>query len=142
MNSFLQTARMLSLGKIFYKTGESSKSQKILSNIKTQFTSVEIADEKLMLLSRAARKMMNWDDTVVYWNQMIKTGRFGCYPYIELAKYYEHREKDNRLALEITSKAIKLLEFEREFISVSVYKIQYESLMKRHRRLKSKIDNS
>ena len=133
---------LLSLGRLFYKAGDSIRSQKILSDIKTQFAPREVADEMLMLSSQAAKRTRDWENASQIWMQMIKSGRFGCHPYIELAKYYEHRARDCRRASEFAENAIRLLEFERDFISQSLYKTQYEALLLRRRRLRIKLEKS
>ena len=43
------------------------------------------------------------------WQEMIRTRRGGVQPYIELAKYLEHGERDLRGALETTERALMLL---------------------------------
>ena len=129
----------LSLGRLFYRSGDCARSRQVLANIKTQFVSHDISDDILMISSSAAKKIRDWENAVSIWNQMIKTGRFGIYPHIELAKYHEHRAKSIQGALDITNVALRLLEFQRDYMSSSSYKDQYASLLARRRRLTSKL---
>jgi uncharacterized protein len=140
--SFDDDLLSLSLGRLFFRAGDCERSQKVLANIKTQFASNDISDDMLLISSSAARKIKDWERAISIWNQMIKTGRFGAYPHIELAKYHEHRLKSLQDALDLTNSALRLLEFQRDFISSAVYKTQYESLLTRRRRLLTKLSKA
>lgn len=48
------------------------------------------------------------------WLEMIRRGQMGTFPYIELAKTYEHRDRNYEEALSCTEKALKLTEDEKE----------------------------
>jgi hypothetical protein len=45
-------------------------------------------------------------------------------------------------ALDLTNSALRLLEFQRDFIPSAVYKPQYESLLARRRRLLTKLSKA
>ncbi len=132
----------LSLGQIFFRSGQCDRSRELLSCIKPKFAPREIVDETLRLHSRVARKMKDWDDALKTWNQMLRLGRFGCYPHIELAKHYEHRLKDHKRALDYTNIALRIIEFEREFISSAAYERTLESLKTRRARLINRLGRS
>ena len=130
---------LLSLGHIFYKAGDYDRAKSLLSGIKARFAPEEITNESILLHSHAAKKTRDWDSAVEIWNKMLKMGKFGCYPYIELAKHCEHRLKDYQAALKHTDMAMHYIEFEREFVTPSVYKNLLESLKIRHKRLMKRI---
>jgi uncharacterized protein YprB with RNaseH-like and TPR domain len=132
----------LSLGQIFYRSGQCDRALELLSCIKPQFAPRQIVDESLRLHSRVARKMKDWDDALKTWNQMLRLGRFGCYPHIELAKHNEHRLKDYQRALDYTNIALRIIEFEREFTSPAAYRNRLDSIKKRRARLIAKISRS
>ena len=69
------------------------------------------------------------------WDDMMGSGKFGCYPYIEQAKHLEHRQKNPEAALDLTKAALRLLEFEREFSSDISYTNVLSSLKRRQSRL-------
>jgi uncharacterized protein len=131
---------MLSIGQVLYKAGLCERTRDILSCIKHDYSPRDIVDESLMLLSRAAKKMKDWPTAGEIWEKMLRTGRFGCYPLIELAKLNEHRLKDCQKAFDLTSSAMQIIEFEREFISASKYKVLSDSLKTRRQRLLKKLD--
>jgi uncharacterized protein len=132
----------LSLGRILFKSGQWRRSRELVSCVRPQFAGREIADETLRLHSRAASKMKDWDEALKIWNKMLRSGRFGCYPHIELAKHHEHRLKDHQRALDYTNIALRIMEFEREYVSASTFQKTLAGLKKRQRRLMEKIDNS
>jgi uncharacterized protein YprB with RNaseH-like and TPR domain len=131
---------LLSLGQILYRSGECVRSRDMLACIKPQFASREIVDESLKLHSKTSCKLKDWDDALKIWNQMLRLGRFGCYPHIEFAKHNEHRLRDYRRALDYTNFALRLIEFEREFMSAAVYQNTLKALAKRQRRLLEKLE--
>ena len=114
----------------------------MLADIKRQFAPREINDESLLLKSLAAKKSRDWDTAIDTWKLMLKSGRFGCLPHVELAKHHEHRLKDYKSALNLTLAALKYIEFEQEFVSPAAYQNQLEALKRRHRRLLKKLDSS
>jgi uncharacterized protein YprB with RNaseH-like and TPR domain len=65
------------------------------------------AREKLGALYKKER---DWPQALAVFRQMIRRGEGGTTPFIELAKYYEHVEKDNRRALSYTRGALERLE--------------------------------
>lgn len=133
---------LLSLGNIFYKAGEYDRAKNLLSAIKPRFAPQEIINESIFLQSHAAKKTRDWDSAVEIWGRMLKMGKFGCYPYVELAKHCEHRLKDYKAALNLTNMAMRNIEFEREFIAPAAYKSLLESLKARHKRLLKRIDKN
>jgi hypothetical protein len=130
---------LLSLGRIFFRAGDCRRSQELLANIKPQFAPRDVADQSLMLYSEVARKTKDWENAEQVWSMMLKSGRFGCYPHVEFAKYCEHRLKDPRAALTHTDHALRVMEFEREFATPAKYRAILDSLKRRQARLIQKI---
>lgn len=129
---------LLSLAQILYRSGEYERSRILLDLIKPDFAPEEIADDTILYKSLLAKKARDWETARATWNNMLESGRFGCYPYIELAKHLEHREKNPQAALDLTNKALRLLEFEREFTSDISYANSMSSLKRRRSRLLKK----
>lgn len=132
---------LLSLGQILYRSKEYGRSRILLDSIKPQFAPEDIADETILYKSLLARKAEDWETARAIWNDMIGSGKYGCYPYIELAKHLEHRQKSPKAALDLTNAALKLLEFEREFTSDISYAKVLSVLKKRQSRLLRKISS-
>src|SRR5690606_20737209 len=58
------------------------------------------------LLGTLYKRMGTPDRAVPLWHEMVASGALAPIPHIELAKYYEHQQKDFLLAREWTLKAV------------------------------------
>jgi uncharacterized protein YprB with RNaseH-like and TPR domain len=130
----------LSLAKIMFSCRDYDSAEKILGFIRTDFAENQVNDDALMMRAITARRIQDWDKAQSAWRRMIDCGRFGVFPHIELAKHLEHREKDLDSALQLTGSAMRLLEFERDFLSLTEYKNSLSELKHRHKRLLKKIN--
>ncbi|UCE66308.1 MAG: ribonuclease H-like domain-containing protein [Candidatus Zixiibacteriota bacterium] len=130
----------LSLAKILFTSRDYNTAEKMLGFIKSDFAADTTNDDAMMMKSVTAKRVRDWDKAQSVWKQMIKCGRFGVFPHIELAKHLEHRAKDFHTALDLTNSAMKLLEFERDFFSTADYRKSLGELKYRQKRLKRKID--
>ena len=58
------------------------------------------------VLSASYKKSREWASSVAMWTEMIARGEGGTWPYVELAKYYEHTERDYARALRYAGAAL------------------------------------
>jgi len=130
---------LLSLAELFYKNKNLEKSNQLLERVKPQFCSKETLNDTLMLQAIIAKKTRNWDSAISLWQNMLRAGRFGIYPHIELAKHYEHRLRDFNLALKMTQDAFKVIEIERELESSNTAESHLNALRRRRNRLLRKL---
>lgn len=104
-----------------------------------------IKDTEQKFLEYKAMKKLSWQykrvdryqEAVEIWQEMIKKSTLDTFPYVEMAKFFEHREKDYEQALFYTNQAIELLAKNR-FIKNN-YKKEMENLKHRKERLAKKI---
>ena len=59
-----------------------------------------------MVLSTSYKRSREWAQSVQVWTDMIARGEGGTWPYVELAKYYEHVERDYARALRYAGGAL------------------------------------
>ena len=59
-----------------------------------------------MVLSTSYKRSREWAQSVQVWADMIARGEGGTWPYVELAKYYEHVERDYARALRYAGGAL------------------------------------
>ncbi|MBQ8556845.1 MAG: ribonuclease H-like domain-containing protein [Clostridia bacterium] len=78
-------------------------------------------------------------EAVRIWQEMIHRREGGVTPYVELAKHYEHAEKDYASALDMTRRAIATLAEPSLFEDASVQEAR-NALQYRYERLKRKLD--
>lgn len=62
-----------------------------------------------MYLATSYKKERDWESTIDICENMIASGSCGIWPYIELAKYYEHIDKDLARALRYANGALQVL---------------------------------
>ncbi len=92
-------------------------------------------------LEYKAMKKLSWQykrvdrhqEAVQIWQAMIKKSSLDIFPYVEMAKFFEHREKDYEKALTYTNQAIELLEKNR--VITNNYKKERDALEHRKERL-------
>ncbi|MBQ9252999.1 MAG: ribonuclease H-like domain-containing protein [Clostridia bacterium] len=89
-------------------------------------------------LAHSYRRAGDRAEAAEIWREMIRTHRGGVGPYIELAKYQEHGQRDPGAALETTEKALMLLSEARLTSDDTVQGAQNE-LQYRRQRLKRKL---
>ena len=89
-------------------------------------------------LAHSYRRAGERKEAAEIWRRMIAERRGGVQPYVELAKYLEHGERDLRGALEATERALMLLSEVRLREDPSVQEREKE-LQYRRRRLKRKL---
>ncbi|MCQ2457452.1 MAG: ribonuclease H-like domain-containing protein [Clostridia bacterium] len=89
-------------------------------------------------LARSWRRAGETEEAVKIWQRMIETRKGGVTPYIELAKYHEHRTGDLETALDLTRRAMILLYEPALYAEGSVQDTE-NALKYRYDRLKRKI---
>lgn len=88
-------------------------------------------------LAMSYRKAGEREEAVRIWQGMIARHEGGILPYVELAKYYEHQQKDIPAALEMTAHAMRIMAEPALFDLPSVQETQ-NALQYRYDRLKKK----
>lgn len=89
-----------------------------------------------MTLATSYKREKHWKETVSVCQQMISSGSGGTWPYIELAKYYEHIEKDVSRALSYATGALNY------YLNASLLHqegcAEHEAILRRIERLRRK----
>jgi uncharacterized protein YprB with RNaseH-like and TPR domain len=87
--------------------------------------------DALKFLSLVYKRKGEWERSAALWEDMISwDGRRNTFPYVELAKYYEHRSKDYSKALEMVQRAFETV----DHLNFS----EREALLHRQRRVMTK----
>jgi len=98
------------LGKLFMEHGMIEKATGCLEE------AFKLCDEPLQwetmrFLSLAYKKRGLWERSAALWEDMISwDGSRSFFPYVELAKYYEHGVKDYWKALEMVRRAFEMVD--------------------------------
>jgi uncharacterized protein YprB with RNaseH-like and TPR domain len=101
--------------------------------------------EYLLSYGRVQKKRGCFDEAIATWKQATGYGSLAIEAYVELAKYYEHREKSPAEALHFTQKAISIIEAKLSLTSLEESRAlwdQYGELRHRAKRLFRRVDKS
>lgn len=90
------------VGKTLLRTGYTEKGRRCLKIVGKSSLSAQAH----MVLSLSYKKDRDWQEAVSSWQEMIARAEGGVWPYIELAKYYEHVAKDDEKALSCAQHAL------------------------------------
>ena len=97
-----------------------------------------VGDRASSALAVSYRRSGQREEAAEVWREMVREGKGGAEPYVELAKYEEHIRRDCREALKWTERAIILLSEPRLGGDDTVQEIKNE-LQYRRQRLKRKL---
>ena len=107
---------VFSMGRTLEKQGETAEARKCyrLAAQPVPLTSAARLSEAKCApmanrnLSLMLRRDGDREEAEKIWQDMIRRGQMGIFPYVELAKAMEHREKNYEKALEYTERALKI----------------------------------
>lgn len=138
----LSVNELYNLGIQFEKRKEIEKSIEILERAKKKVNKKEnnykLNEDIAVKLSWQYKRNDDWEKAVSIWENMIKINSGKLFPYLELAKYYEHIAKDFKIALKYVKIAKDLLRDKRVFFDN--YQKKREELNHRLDRLKKKLN--
>ncbi|MFW5999769.1 MAG: ribonuclease H-like domain-containing protein [Halanaerobiaceae bacterium] len=104
------------LGRIYEKEKKISKSIFFYEQAREE-AGTYLLSEIEKRLSWQYKRADRWREAAEIWETMISSGRGGIFPYRELAKYLEHRQKEYRRAEKYVEKALSLLRERRAIIT-------------------------
>ena len=100
---------IFSIGKMFDEEREYEQSTHYYTEALKHNLAEEEALEILRLTSFAYKRQGKWKEAEKIWKEIIERSReFICYPYEELAKYYEHHLKDYQKAEMVVKEALNI----------------------------------
>ncbi len=95
-------ADLYGVGRTLLKAGCKEKGRRCLRIVGRS----SLSSKAHMVLSLSYKKDRDWQEAVSCWREMISRGEGGVWPYIELAKYYEHVARDDKKALSCAQHAL------------------------------------
>ncbi|MGM0420374.1 MAG: ribonuclease H-like domain-containing protein [Bacillota bacterium] len=124
------------LGRLHEKRGSREESIAYLEQARTQVDSRALLTRIDKKLSWQYKRCDQYEAAVAIWNEMVSEQRGALFPWVELAKYYEHQVKDYEKAAELVESAQDYLIQKRYYISG--WKKTAQELEHRLARLKKK----
>jgi len=105
---------LYNMGKYFERNKDWTMAQACIEKASRNLGS-KYKTDSLIRLSMIHKRQEQWSQAVGIWKDIVEDkSMFHLLPWIELAKYYEHKEKNFQTALEYSNRAIKLLSKRRE----------------------------
>jgi uncharacterized protein YprB with RNaseH-like and TPR domain len=101
----LHAAECLGLGKLYEDLGRYPESLRAYERCMTLGPSVELRGVAMRRLSFLYKHLQQRDEAVAIWAALAEEGTHLMFPYLELAKHYEHRVKDYATAAYYTMMA-------------------------------------
>jgi uncharacterized protein YprB with RNaseH-like and TPR domain len=98
----LQAAEWFGLGKMYEDLGKFTESLHAYEHGLALHPSETLRGATLRRLSYLYKHLQQREEAVVIWAQLVQEGTYLMFPYLELAKHYEHRAKDYITAIEYT----------------------------------------
>jgi uncharacterized protein YprB with RNaseH-like and TPR domain len=131
---------LYSLGKFHFSMGNYPESTVCFEQALSKDVPTEWQQVIYLNLAYVHKRRGNIQGATKIWQHLLSQEfPFNFYVYEELAKYYEHREKDYLQALQIIDRAKECLDMNLPFASGFNYQRAVESLKYRRERLKRKI---
>jgi len=123
---------LFGVGKTLLRSGKTERARRCLKILGHS----SMSSQAHMVLALSYKKDKDWNEEVSVCQSMIASGSGGVWPYIELAKYYEHIEKDSQSALTYAQRALSYVLNAAPIVKDS--DIQREQILKRIERLRRK----
>lgn len=99
-------------------------------------------EELACRLSLCFKRQANWEAAVSVWQEMLQERVTSLFPFVELAKYFEHVAQDYSQAQVLVQKALHWLEMREFFHAAEDVQEERQELFHRMRRIKQKISKS
>ena len=121
---------VFSIGKTLEKQGERSEARKcyrlaaqpLPMTSTARLSEIRCAPMANRNLSLMLRRDGERAEAEKIWLDMVRRGQMGAFPYIELAKVREHRDRNYREALSYTERALEITDDDKERAALSVRK--------------------
>ena len=110
---------LFALGRLFGARGEAARSISCLEAAWERGLYAVSEAQAQRELSEAYKRARQHERAVAIWSEMVATGgALSLFPYVELAKYYEHVEKDYVRAAQLAKQALAIAERRRSLAGV------------------------
>lgn len=104
-------ADYLSVGKVFERAGDDYQASACYEEALRRPCDPEDRREALLRLGAVHKRLRMWDAALLVWERMVdEGGESALIALIEMAKFYEHVERDYSSALDVVRNALMLLE--------------------------------
>ncbi len=124
----------LALGSLCLESGRSSEGIEYLREA-SRHSPDALAEEAALKLSFYYKRQGKWEEAVKIWEEAAANNPLNIPALLELAKYYEHRERRFQTALEFTERALVLARMSKNFPAGGHSDCSIQALIHRRNRL-------
>lgn len=107
-NCLEEASDLLGLGRCLEDNGQYERALQVYALALDRSTSLQAHTAVAERLSYLHKRMGNSDAARAVWLNLVERGVTILFPYIELAKHYEHKERDYRKAAQLTAAALNI----------------------------------
>ena len=137
-NCQLSAHELYNLGKHWEKKKDLAKSINFYKKAKIKSDKYQLNENIAKKLSWQYKRNKEWEKAVSIWKEMLKNKQGKLFPYLELAKFYEHQQKDFKKAKKYVIMAEDILREKR--VLFENYSDKKEKLDHRLNRLEKKME--
>lgn len=101
---------LYSLGRLYANIGMSDRAETVLRAALDMDLPAELRQVTTHDLSLHYKRRERWEEAIDLWYQAIHENHDRLYPFVELAKFYEHRARDFERAEELVLRALELVQ--------------------------------
>jgi uncharacterized protein YprB with RNaseH-like and TPR domain len=101
---------LYSLGRLYSQVGLGDRAEAVLKAALAASIPEDLRTQTICDLSFHLKRQDNWTEAIELWQLAIEENHGRLYPFVELAKYYEHKERDYTTAEQLVLRAIDLVE--------------------------------
>ena len=101
---------LYSLGRLYAQVGLGDRAEAVLKAALAASIPEDLRTQTICDLSFHLKRQDNWTEAIALWHLAIEENHGRLYPFVELAKYYEHRERDYTTAEQLVLRAIDLVQ--------------------------------
>ncbi|MGI8586344.1 MAG: ribonuclease H-like domain-containing protein [Chloroflexia bacterium] len=105
----LEAAECYGLGRLYEDLGNYEAAVRIYERALRGVLSLTLRSATLQRLTTAHRKLHQHHEALAIWEALVTAGTTLIFPYIELAKHYEHHTREYAAAAQMTARALALL---------------------------------
>ncbi len=137
--AYLKDARaLIRLAKLAFEQKNTNQFKKIFNAYAAHASESDGAVLKVWQ-SLLMKKQREWPGALSLWEELVNHDNFTLFALEELAKYYEHVQKDHQMALQYTNRALRRFEWAHELYADTTSRDELLAFRRRKKRLMAKL---
>ncbi len=131
--------QVLAVARVYEQLGAWEQALALYEDARRRMGEARVPRELLFRMAQVHKRLERGAEAETLWQVCVKDHPFHPLPYIELAKHYEHRQRDWARALQLVEQARREMHGLRELARGNAWLAYWEDLERRRARLKRKL---